>query len=354
MKILIAFAAAAVLAGCASMTPATPRVPVQVRMSVDEDPITVRLAKSLGYLEAEGIEIVPVDLEKLSGEDYLMQKPLVEGRIDASYHWFNHLIFGARHGYPVKAVMLFNDAPGMKVLVANRVKGEIHGARDFKGKRVAEGAGYGTKSVINGYMVMKAGLPPNSYKPVMVQKKGREQAVLNGLREGVVDVMTFEEPFCSELLATGLATTLYDLSSGPGTARILGAPFPAQSLFMSPRYIDAHPDVVQRLVNAMVRAMRFINSHSADEIAAALPADYFAGKDRAAEVRLIADTLPTFAQGDYSFSSAEVKLAADINLTARFDDSVEGQWRATGDRSLVRPEALYDNQFVEKAMRQIP
>jgi hypothetical protein len=53
--------------------------------------------------------------------DYLMQEPLTKGRIDASYHWFNHAIFGARHGFPVKAVMLFNDAPGMKVMVANRV-----------------------------------------------------------------------------------------------------------------------------------------------------------------------------------------------------------------------------------------
>src|SRR5258705_3558150 len=152
--------------------------PTQVRMSIDEDPIVLRLAKSLGYLEQEGIEIVPVDLDKIMPHDYLMQEPLMKGQIDASYHWFNHTIFGARHGFPVKAVMLFNDAPGMKVMVANRVKGEIRSAADFKGRRIAEGAGYGTKSVINGYMTLKAGLPAYSYQPVMLEKKGREAAVL--------------------------------------------------------------------------------------------------------------------------------------------------------------------------------
>ena len=307
-----------------------------IRMSIDEDPIVLRLASSLGYLEREGIEIVPVDLEKLAGEDYLMQEPLMKGRIDASYHWFNHAIFGARHGFPIKAVMVFNDAPGMTVMVADRVKGEVRGVADFKGRRVAEGAGYGTKSVITNYLAVKAGLPAHSYTPVMLGKEGRQEAVIQGLKEGTVDVMTFQEPVTSALIGTRMVSVLYDLNSAQSTARVLGAPFYAQTLLMSPKYVAAHPDIVQHLVNALVRAMRFINSHSADEIAAKLPREYFAGKDRDAEVKLIRDTLPTFAKGDYSFSPAAVKLVAEINVTSDFDQSVEGQWRATGDKSQPR------------------
>ncbi len=344
---------AAVVLGASSFA-ATAARPAQVRMSVDEDPVVLRLAKSLGYLEQEGIEIVTVDLEKISGEDYLMQEPLVKGKIDASYHWFNHAVFGARHGFPVKAVMLFNDAPGMTVMVANRVKGEVKSVADFRGRRVAEGAGYGTKSVITNWLAVKSGLPAHSYTPVMLGKEGRQEAVIQGLHDGTVDVMTFQEPVTSALQATGLVTTLYDLNSAESTRRVLGAAFPAQSLLMSPQYIAAHPGTVQHLVNALVRVMRFINTHSAEEIAAKLPADYFAGKDRAAEVKLIADTLPTFAKRDYSLHADEVKLAARINLDADFDKSVEGQWRATGDKSRVHEKALYDNRFVAKAMRDIP
>jgi len=36
----------------------------QVRMSIDEDPIVLRLANSLGYFKQEGIEIVPVYFDK--------------------------------------------------------------------------------------------------------------------------------------------------------------------------------------------------------------------------------------------------------------------------------------------------
>lgn len=348
------FAAALLALGTALAPPlwAAGKV-TSVRMSIDEDPITIRLANSLGYLQQEGIEIVPVDLEKLAGEDYLMQEPLMKGQIDASYHWFNHAIFGARHGFPIKAVMVFNDAPGMTVMVADRVKGQVRGVADFKGRRIAEGAGYGTKAVITNYLTGKAGLPSHSYTPVMLGKEGRQEAVIQGLKDGTVDLMTFQEPVTSALIGTHMVSVLYDLNSKESTAKVLGAAFPAQTLLMSPKYIAAHPDTVQHLVNALVRAMRYINSHSADEIAAKLPPDYFAGKDRAAEVQLIRDTLPTFAKGDYSFSPAAVKLVTDINVTSDFDKSVEGQWRATGDKSKVHPEALYDNRFVKKAMKEI-
>jgi len=329
--------------------------PVQtVRMSIDEDPIVIRLAESLGYFQQEGLNLVRVDLERLGIHDYLIQEPLVKGQIDAAYHWFNHAIYGARHGFPIKAVMLFNDAPGMTILVANRLKDQIHSAADFKGKRVAEGAGYGTKSVITNYLATKAGLAPGSYTPVMTGKGARQQAVISGLKQGGVDVMTFQEPVTSALLDTGMVSTLYDLDSRESTSRVLGAPFPAQSLLMSPGFIQDHPETAQRLVNALVRTMRFINAHSAEEIAAKLPADYFAGKDRDAEIRLIRSTLPTYAKGEYSFSPAAVQLAVEINLSSNFDQSEEGRWRATGDKSRVSANQLYTNAFVSKALQQIP
>jgi NitT/TauT family transport system substrate-binding protein len=326
----------------------------QVRMTIDEDPIVIRLGQSLGYFQRERIEILPVDLERLAGEDYLMQEPLMKGQIDAAYHWFNHAIFGARHGFPIQAVMLFNDAPGMTVMVANRVKDKVRGVADFKGRNVAEGAGYGTKSLITHYLAQQAGLPPNSYTPVALGKEGRTEAVIQGLKDGTVDAMTFQEPVTSALLTTGMVTPLLDLNSKAGTEKALGAAFPAQSLLVSPRFAQTHGDTVQRLVNALVRTMRFINSHTLEQIVEKLPGSYFAGKDRAAQIKLLRDTLPSFANGDYAFAPRAVRLAADMNLGYAFDSSEEGQWRAGGDKAKVQVDKLYDNRFVTQAMRAIP
>jgi phosphate transport system substrate-binding protein len=326
----------------------------KVRMSFDEDMIVTQLADSLGYFKQEGIEIVLVDIMKFAKEDYLLQEPLVKGQIDAAEHWFNHTVFGARHGFPIKAVMMFDDAPAMKVMVANRVKDQVRSAADFKGRVVAEGAGYASKAVITGYLAHQAGLPRKSYTSINHPPEGRLQLVLKDLKADKLDVMTFQEPVTSGLLETNLVTTLYDLTTREGTVKALGTAFPAQSILMAPQFIKEHPDTVQRLVNAYVRAMRYINAHTADEIIAQLPASYFDGKDRPAQIKFIRNTLPGHAKGDYSFPADAVHLVVDAMLWAGFDSSEEGIWRATGDASKVKADELYTNEFVARAMREIP
>jgi NitT/TauT family transport system substrate-binding protein len=301
---------------------------VTIRLSVDEDPIVPRLAESLGYLRQSGVRILRTKVEDFSKEDYLLQAPLIAGQIDASYHWFNHAVFGARHNLPVEGVMVFNDAPGMTVMVATREKDAIKSAADFRGKNVAEGALYGTKGLLTSYLAKKAGLPPHSYTPVMLQHNGRQEAVIKGLRAGSVDVMTFQEPITSALRDTGMATTLYDLNSKASTQKVLGAAWPSQSLY--------------------------VNRHSLDQIVAALPPSYFEGKDRKAEIHYLEKTLPTFAHGDYSFSPAAVRLVLDSVRSYDFDNSAEGRWRGEAVNPNVDPSKLYTNRFVERAMRETP
>lgn len=325
----------------------------KVRMTFDDDMVVTQLADSLGYFRQEGIEIVPVDLLSIAKDDYLMQEPLMKGQIDAAEHWFNHTIFGARHGLPIQAVMMLDDAPAMKVIVANRVKDQIHSAADFKGRVIAEGAGYATKAVITGYMAHQAGLPRKNYTSINHPTEGRLGLVLADLQADKLDVMTFQEPITSGILATGRATTLYDLTTREGTVKALGTAFPAQSILVSPQFIREHPDTVQHLVNAYVRAMRYINSHTEDEIIAQLPASYVNGKDRATQLKSIKASLPSYAKGDYAFPADAVHLIVDAMLWAKFDQSEEGIWRATGDASQVNADDLYTNRFVNAAMQQI-
>jgi phosphate transport system substrate-binding protein len=327
---------------------------IKVRMAFDEDLIVTRIADSLGYFKQEGIEIVPVDITQFVKEDYLIQEPLVKGQVDAVEHWFNHTIFGARHDLPITAVMMLNDAPGMKVLVDNRVKDQIKSAADFAGRHVAEGAGYATKAVITGYLAHRAGLPKNSYHSINHPTENRVKLVLADLQADKLEVMTFQEPVTSALLDSGRVSTLYDLTTRAGTVQALGTVFPAESILVAPPFIKAHPDTVQRLVNAYVRAMRWLDAHTADEIVAKLPASYFAGKDRAAQLKLVRAALPSSAKGSYVFPADAVHLVTDAMLWAKFDNSEEGIWRAGGDAAKVRESDLYTNEFVERAMKAIP
>jgi len=360
-RICLAAALALVVASCSKTEPAPPEAAApatapaltQVRISIN-DPLLPTLANSLGYFKREGVELVVVDVGDISEHDYLMQKPLVEGKLDASYHWFQHVVFGARHNLPLQAVIMINDAPGMKVLVANRVKDKVRSAADFKGLNIAEGAGYATKSVLVNYLAHSAGLPHGSYKPVLKEVEGRQQAVLAGLQEGRVDVMAFMEPMTSAIEATGLTSTLYDLTNRAGTTQALGQPWLAHTLFLSKDFIAKNPQTVQKLVNALVSAMRYVNSHDPQQIIDALPAEYFTERDRAAELTRVTKLLPMYARDNYALTTPAVQLVVDVVKSSKFDESEEGQFRATGENTTFKAEDLYDNRFVEQAMKDFP
>jgi NitT/TauT family transport system substrate-binding protein len=85
------------------------------------------------------------------------------------------------------------------------------------------------------------------------------------------------EPTISRLETTGVAKVLIDLRTPQTTRAALGGDYPFIGIFARNDWVSSHKDVAQRIVNVYVKTLKFINSHSADEIAAKMPADYFAG-----------------------------------------------------------------------------
>ena len=57
----------------------------------------------------------------------------------------------------------------------------------------------------------------------------------------------------------------------------MGGDYPFICLFMTTDYVSSHKDVVQKVVNAYVKTLKWIHTHSAAQIAAKMPADYYAG-----------------------------------------------------------------------------
>ena len=61
------------------------------------------------------------------------------------------------------------------------------------------------------------------------------------------------------------------------TSPALGGTYPAASLYMQTSWVEAHKDIAQKLANAFVKTLKFINSHSAAEIADKMPKDFYVG-----------------------------------------------------------------------------
>jgi NitT/TauT family transport system substrate-binding protein len=316
------------------------------------------LAKHLGYFKQQGIDVEYVNVMNYVPEDWLSCELLNNGTIDAEINWYHRVLFGIGNGQPAKAVFLLEHSPHMTVSVANRLRDQIKTAADFKGRSIIDSEGFSTKRYLTDLVITRAGVSIHDYTPHPELSHNPDDAI-KALKAGTVDVVTSMEPQTSKILASNLATPLYDLTTEEGTRRAIGDIWLARCLYFSPKYIKDHPENVQKLVNAFTQAMRYINSHSVDDIMANVDPGYYApdlnnddwATYKKGKIDEIRKAYPIVTRGNYSIPHSAAELVANTVLKTQFDDSDEGKYRRTGAQSgKIRVEDTYDNRFVEKAM----
>ena len=94
------------------------------------------------------------------------------------------------------------------------------------------------------------------------------------------------EPTISRILKAGDGTVMVDMRTAEGAKAALGGVYPASSLYMSTDYVNSHKEIVQKLANAFVKTMKWINTHTAAEIADKMPKEYYVG-DKEAYVKAL-------------------------------------------------------------------
>jgi NitT/TauT family transport system substrate-binding protein len=88
---------------------------------------------------------------------------------------------------------------------------------------------------------------------------------------------------------------LADLRTAEGVKDAIGtASYPASVLYAPREWIDTHRDTAQRLARAMTRTLRWMHSHTPDEIASKAPKE-FRGADEALYVEAIKNSMPMFS-----------------------------------------------------------
>ena len=95
------------------------------------------------------------------------------------------------------------------------------------------------------------------------------------LTKGKIDAGMTTEPTVTKLMSDGSAFILADLRTMKSTQAILGGTYPAACLYMSTDWENHHKVEVQKIVNAFVKTLKYINTHSAEEIANKMPQEYY-------------------------------------------------------------------------------
>ena len=327
--LLITTSLAALVAGTANAEAARPRVVLAVDGVAETRNLPVLIAERLSYFRDEGLTVTVVDAPAEPSPATLM----ADGRVDGAVAFYHHTFMSQTDNQmTTQAVVLMGATPGLKFMGAARLRLALKGPSDLKGRVIYAGGSNSGKTTALNWMMMHAGLTISDFKRL---PNVAADVMGKGLAEGAADAIMSHEPDADKYEADGAAFPIADLETPAGTTAALGSIFPSTTLYMPEAYITANPDTVQHLVNALLRSMRFINSHSAAEIAKALP-DKAAGKDKAAFLKLLDEDKAMFST-DGRFPEAAVRQELLV-MTAQ-----------TSKYAKVRLDDTYTNRFVDQA-----
>jgi NitT/TauT family transport system substrate-binding protein len=228
------------------------------------------LTQQLGYFKQEGLDVTLID--EASGQS--SENEVLAGQVDAGSGSYNHTIELQAAGKQMEAVVLLNVAPGEAEMVSAKEAGQIHSISDLKGKNLGvTELGSGTQTLTTA-LLRKVGITPDQVHFIPV---GAGDTFIAAMQQGRIDAGMTTEPTISRLISSGVGKVLVDLRSPESTQAALGGPYPFICLFMNNSYVASHQDVVQKLVSAYVKTLKWMHTHTAEQIADMMPPDYYAG-----------------------------------------------------------------------------
>ena len=284
------------------------------------------------YFEEQGLEPKGFNFE--SGAKSIAA--IIGGSADFAANALEHSIKAKAQGKDLVYVFSSTRLPGFGLAVATTHKGEIKSLADLKGKPVGV-SGIGAAShVLLEYMLRKNGVDPREVKILAVGLSTFPPA----LEGGKIVAGMAGEPFFSRMIAKGTAFSMGNLSSLKETESILGGEYAFSGAITRPDVIAKRPHIVQKVVTALVKASRFIQTKSPEEIAAAVPADMVG--DRAQYVEAVRASREIYAPSGLVGQGAVDTLVKSLDSFGVFK---------AGQK--VDIASTYDMSFVHQAMKDL-
>ncbi len=180
-------------------------------------------------------------------------------------------------GQPMRAFVLQGRAPQIVLGVNPKTMPNFKSVAELKGKKIGVTAPGSSTNVMVNFVLAKAGLKPTDVSIVGV---GAGSGAVAAMRAGQIDAISNLDPVITLLHRSGDLKIVTDTRIVAESEKVFGGPMPAGCLYAPQAFIDKHPNTVQALTNAIVRADRWLQTAGPSEIVKAVPESYLLG-DRA-------------------------------------------------------------------------
>jgi NitT/TauT family transport system substrate-binding protein len=168
---------------------------------------------------------------------------------------------------------------------------------------------------------------------------GTGSGAFAALDKGEIEALSNLDPVITQLESTGKFVAVADSRTEKGMKDIYGGDYHASVIYITDEYVRKYPNTVQAVVNAMVRADKWIAKATPQEIVDLMPAEYKAGNPSLYKEALLKNMIGYSEDGLMSMKAADNVY----KVLAQFEPSV----KAAGKIDLSQ---TFDNSFVKKAL----
>jgi NitT/TauT family transport system substrate-binding protein len=234
-------------------------------------PLTI--AEQLGYFKSEGLDI---EISDFAGGAKALQA-VVGGSADVCSGAYEHTLYLQAKNQFFQAFVLQGRAPQITIGVSTKNLPNYKNLADLKGKRIGVSAPGSSTNIAANLVLSRAGIKPTEVSYVGV---GTAAGALSAIRSGQIDAISNIEPVMTMLEQKGDVKVIYDTRTLKGTQQVFNGPMPAACLYTSLDFVQKNPNTSQAMANAIVRALKWLQTAGPSDIIKTVPDSYLLG-DRA-------------------------------------------------------------------------
>ena len=267
-------------------------------------PLTI--AERRGFFKEQGLE---VEINDFGGGAKSLQA-LVGGSVDVVTGAYEHTIRMQAKGQDIRAVVELGRFPGIVIAVRKDLAGKVKSAADFKDLKIGVTAPGSSTALTAQYAMVKAGLKATDAPIIGV---GGGASAVAAMKQGQVDLISHLDPVISKLEADGDVTALIDTRTEAGTKALFGGANPAAVLYLKGDFAEKNPVTTQKLVNAFVKSLKWLETAKPEDVADLVPAEYHLG-DKPLYLRAVKNSLESYSRTGISTPDAMKSMYDSLKL----------------------------------------
>ena len=272
-------------------------------------PLTI--AEKQGYFKAEGLDVEVLDFP--GGAKAL--QALLGGSVDVVSGAYEHTISQQAKGQNIEALFLQGKYAGIVLGMTKAKAAQYKSPKDLKGMKVGVTAPGSSTNMFVNILLAKDGLKPDSVAIIGVGATAGAVAIM---KRGEIDAVSNLDPVITMLESSGDIVPVVDTRTAKGMQDVYNGAYAAGCIYVPVDFAKKYPNTAQAVVNAMMRALRFIQNSTPDQIVAAVPPDYYS--DKALYKAALEKNLETYKHDGSISLEAGRNVARDLKL---FDPTMQ-------------------------------